>query len=231
MIRADDDGFVANQKKILRMVGCNEDDIKILANKGFVIPVVVPSNSGLIVITHWNVHNYIRPDRYSETIYKEEKSMLELNNGSYQLSYQMDPQVRLGKDSIGKVKKNPPNPPGGTTKDFLEFYAAYPKKQAKADALKAFKATKDLPPVSEIVSAVGRWKRSEQWTRDGGQFIPLPATWIRQRRWEDELNVKIESKTDDAEIIAAQARRERERLRLVAEKGDAQFPALKWGDA
>ena len=41
--------------------------------------------------------------------------------------------------------------------------------------------------VDTMVAAIGRWKKSEQWSRDGGQFIPHPSTWLNQRRWEDEL--------------------------------------------
>ena len=102
-MRADDDGFINNPKKIQRMIGCSEDDLKILITKKFIITF----ESGVIVIKHWKIHNYIRNDRYKETTYKEEKSTLILDeNNSYTSGipdvYQMDTQVRLGKDSIGK---------------------------------------------------------------------------------------------------------------------------------
>ena len=99
-----DDGFINNPKKIQRMVGCADDDMKLLIAKNFIIPF----ESGIVVIKHWKIHNYIRNDRYKETVYQEEKSMLEVKeNKAYTLGipngYQMDTQVRLGKDSIGKV--------------------------------------------------------------------------------------------------------------------------------
>ena len=102
-MRADDDGFINNSKKIMRMIGCNEDDLKLLILKKFIIPF----ESGIVVIKHWKIHNYIRNDRYKETVYQEEKSMIyEKENKSYTLGipngYQMDTQVRLGKDSIDK---------------------------------------------------------------------------------------------------------------------------------
>ena len=104
-MRADDDGFLNNPKKIQRMIGCSEDDLKLLIAKNFIIPF----ESGVVVIKHWKIHNYIRNDRYKETVYKEEKALLETKeNKAYTLGipngYQMDTQVRLGKDSIGKVK-------------------------------------------------------------------------------------------------------------------------------
>lgn len=71
-LRADDDGFVSSPKRILRMVGCSEDDMRLLFAKSYLIPF----DSGVCVIRHWRIHNYIRVDRYKETIYTREKEML-----------------------------------------------------------------------------------------------------------------------------------------------------------
>lgn len=131
-VRADDDGFVASPKRITRMVGCSDDDLKLLVAKGYLIPF----ESGVCVIRDWKVHNYIPKDRYHETDYRKEKSMLTENEtGSYCLSgketaclcdlsepvYKMDTvciqdvsnpeykpytEVRLGKDRIGKDNIN-----------------------------------------------------------------------------------------------------------------------------
>ena len=81
-MRADDDGFVNNPKKIQRMVGASDDDCKLLIMKRFILTF----ESGVIVIKHWKIHNYIQKDRYKETVYRKEKSMLELKkNNSYSL--------------------------------------------------------------------------------------------------------------------------------------------------
>ena len=80
--RTDDDGFIGNPKRLLRILGFSEDDLKILCIKNFVIPF----ESGVIVITHFKSQNSIRNDRYSPTIYKQEKSMLsEGDDKSYSL--------------------------------------------------------------------------------------------------------------------------------------------------
>lgn len=71
-MRADDDGFVDSVKNIMRLIGAKEDDLKILIYKKFIIPF----ESGIIVMKHWRLHNYIAKDRYTETKYKEEKAML-----------------------------------------------------------------------------------------------------------------------------------------------------------
>ena len=69
---ADDDGFVDNWKSIMRMTGKKEDDMKLLIAKNFVIPF----DTGVIVIKHWRLNNYLRKDRYTETKYLKEKSNL-----------------------------------------------------------------------------------------------------------------------------------------------------------
>jgi hypothetical protein len=105
-MRADDDGFINSPKKIQRMIGASDDDLKVLIAKKFIIPF----ESGVVVIKHWRIHNYIQKDRYKPTVYKEEMAKLEIkDNNSYSLEtkciqngYSLDTQVRLGKDSIGK---------------------------------------------------------------------------------------------------------------------------------
>ena len=102
-MRADDDGFINKPKSIMREVGCKDDDLKILAGKKFLIPF----ESGVVVIKHWKIHNYIAKDRYTETKYKNEKARLALDeNNSYTECIQgvdeLTTQVRLGKVRIGK---------------------------------------------------------------------------------------------------------------------------------
>lgn len=81
-MRADDDGFVSSPKKIQRVVGCSDDDFKVLITKRFIIPF----ETGIVVIRHWKIHNYIQKDRYKETLYSDEKSLLtQEENGTYKL--------------------------------------------------------------------------------------------------------------------------------------------------
>ena len=82
-MRADDEGFINNHKKIQRMIGASDDDFKILLAKNFVIRF----ESGVIVIKHWKIHNYIRSDRLIQTNYQEEKNLLGVKeNGAYIIS-------------------------------------------------------------------------------------------------------------------------------------------------
>jgi DnaD/phage-associated family protein len=101
-MNADDDGFVSNYKSVMRMLGKKEDDLKVLLAKQFIIPF----ENGVLVIRHWKLNNYIQKDRYKETIYKEEKSKLTLDNSNV---YNLDTNCihsidknRLDKISIDK---------------------------------------------------------------------------------------------------------------------------------
>ena len=95
-IEADDDGFVS-PKMVMRTLGATDDELRMLAVKGFVIPF----ESGVVVITDWKENNYIQSDRYKPTVFTEEfKSLTCIQN-----VYKLDTQVRLGKSKIREVKR------------------------------------------------------------------------------------------------------------------------------
>ena len=113
-VMADDDGFVNAPRSLMRMSGATDDDMKLLIAKRFVLTF----ESGVVVIKHWRIHNLIQKDRYKETKYLEEKSLLALDeNNEYteavptmypeciQPVSKLEPQVRLGKVSKGKSSK------------------------------------------------------------------------------------------------------------------------------
>lgn len=112
-VQADDDGFVNNPKRIQRSIGAADDDLKLLAAKGFIIPF----DSGVIVITHWKNHNYIQKDRYHPTIYCNEKQALEIDStGAYYLDTKciqnvskMDTKVRIDKVRVDKDREDKRN--------------------------------------------------------------------------------------------------------------------------
>jgi hypothetical protein len=126
-MRADDEGFINNPSKIQRVIAATKNDLDLLVAKRFLLSF----ESGVIVVKHWKIHNYIRNDRFKSTLHIDEKSQLEIKtNGAYTYmkSYpqgeipvieedsnsnasslgipndnQMDTQVRLGKVRLGKV--------------------------------------------------------------------------------------------------------------------------------
>lgn len=122
-MRADDEGFINNPKKIQRMLGCTDDDSRILIARQFLLPF----DSGVLVVKHWRIHNYIQRDRSKDTMYQNERKMLLVNpDKSYELTSidtdciqngykldtsciqeteSMDTQVRLGKVRLGKDRE------------------------------------------------------------------------------------------------------------------------------
>ena len=112
-MNADDDGFLDCARRVQNSINANDDDMKLLITKGLVIPF----NNGVYVITHWNIHNFIRADRYKPTHFLDEKvSLALLENGTYTLAQPSDNQcatngcqvvntgkVSIDKNSVGKV--------------------------------------------------------------------------------------------------------------------------------
>ena len=126
-MRADDDGFINNPNRITALINANRNDHDILIVKGFIIPF----ESGICVIKHWRIHNYLRNDRYKPTAYQTEKDSLQMAKNNEYLpkktrqkgventvgipndnqmytngipnDNQRSTQYRLGKDRLGKV--------------------------------------------------------------------------------------------------------------------------------
>ena len=118
-MHGDDDGFVSSPRKIARSAGCCDDDVRILAAKGFIIPF----DSGVVVLTDWKVNNTLKSDRYKPTIYLEERSLLTTgSNGKYEISSILEPtcfqnsstsepQYSIEESSKDKVVSKAGNPP------------------------------------------------------------------------------------------------------------------------
>lgn len=105
-MEADDDGFVDNWKSIMRMTGKKEDDLKLLIAKSYIIPF----DSGVIVIKHWRINNYLRSDRYNETKYIDEKNQLSIKqNGEYTLEEKelgIPPGIPVVYTEENRIEKN-----------------------------------------------------------------------------------------------------------------------------
>lgn len=119
LLRADDEGFLRNAKLIMRMTGAKNDDMNILISKQYVIPF----DTGVIVIKHWKIHNYIRKDRISPTLCNKERTLLQVApDGSYSMKRQDGGQLadtcqtdvsqltdkcqhRLGEVRLGEVRR------------------------------------------------------------------------------------------------------------------------------
>jgi len=131
-MRADDDGFVDSPQKIIDMIGCSRDDLRILITKGYLIPF----ESRVCVVRHWLIHNTIRRDRYNPTIHLDERNQLELNNKIYILNNEKNtgkpfgnhlattwqPSIDKNSNSNNNIKVDRPNTDssGKTIFDYLQ---------------------------------------------------------------------------------------------------------------
>ena len=181
-MRADDDGFINNPKKIQRMIGATEDDLKLLIAKKFIITF----DTGVVVIKHWKIHNYLRSDRYKETVYLDEKAMLKTKeNKAYTLAgipngiptvYQMDTQDRLGKDSKGKdIKRGAFSPP---SVDEVRAYCTERSNNVDPETFVDFYESKGWMvgknKMKDWKAAVRNWERSRKMSRPNSKFNNAP---------------------------------------------------------
>lgn len=219
-MRADDEGFIGSPKGVMRTTGASNDDMNILIMRKFVIPF----DSGVVVIRHWKIHNYIQNDRFKPTVYVEEKAQLSKgSDNAYQVDTNriqnvssLDTQVRLGKDSkgkdsIGEVKSLAHPEVSGVVEEtpFDIFWKAYPRKTGKGDARKKFAKALTKTSFDNIMEALRRVKASAQWQKDDGQFVPYPATWLNQERWDDEVGQSADG-LDNLRSLYAMAKEEEE---------------------
>jgi len=156
-MRADDEGFVSNPKRLIRFVGAADDEMKVLLAKKFILSF----DSGVIVIKHWKIHNYIQKDRFTQTNYHNEKALLSVkDNKSYTMDTEYVQDVRVGKvrleldkDSKDKnIKENllldflKENSGLKQYDDFVEDFIAY-RKQIK-------KALKTIAPIKLYINSL-----------------------------------------------------------------------------
>jgi len=101
------------------------------------------------------------------------------------------PGKNADQSNINRYNNTPYNPPEGErtlAAHFESFWEAYPKKKDKQRAARAFKRLKATEPMlAMMLSALEIQKRSPDWRKDGGQYVPLPSTWLNGHRWEDEV--------------------------------------------
>lgn len=193
-MRADDEGFVGNPKRIRAMIGASEDDFKLLLLKRFLLDF----DSGVVVIKHWKIHNYIQSDRKKETTYFEEKSTLALDNKKayvykmdtecIQNGYSLDTQISIDKNSVDEnsIEKEKSNKEKTTTTTrfkppILEEVKAYCNERNNS-----VDAEKFIDYYTSNGWKVGRnsmkdWKATVRtWERTNKQYQPQMPTSARQ---------------------------------------------------
>lgn len=205
-MRADDDGFINNPKKIQRVVGASEDDLRLLIAKNFLIPF----ESGVVVIKHWKIHNYIQKDRYNPTVYEDEKRMLtEKPNKAYTLApdtrciqdvYRTETQVMLGKVSKGLGKERDGSAERFTppTLDEVKAYVQERGNKIDPETFMYYYESNGWKNVTDWKAKVIVWERreakaKEQSEQPKGTFFAFPQREIDEED-EDALELKLRRK-------------------------------------
>lgn len=203
-MRADDDGFINNPKRIMRMMGASEDDLKLLIAKRFILCF----ESGVIVIKHWRMHNLLRKDRYKPTQYLEERATLDVeSNGAYTEKpcenlletawqpngNQMATQDRIGEESIVKESiigdicdsDEPQNTPKKPIRHKYGTYSNVLLSDADLEKLKSeFPDWKErIERLSEYIASTGKSYKNHlatirSWAKKDGQKAKIGANGI-----------------------------------------------------
>ena len=215
-MNADDDGFVNNPKKIQRGIGASNDDLSLLAAKGFIYAF----DTGIIVIKHWKINNWIQSDRYTPTKYVEERAMLSLKeNKAYTLDKNMPPelgvysmdteciqdvsetdtQVRLGKVRLGKVSKDILSGKPDCTEEIVAYLNAkigssYKASSKKTQSLIRARISEGFT-VSDFKAVID--KKASDWMGDASMRKYLRPETLFGTKFEGYLNQPAKGVRDD----------------------------------
>jgi hypothetical protein len=177
---ADDDGFVDSPKRIAKVIGSSQKSIDALEIAGYVISF----DSGVVLMSHWNINNMIRKDRYKATMYQKEKSECECDeNGVYVHGIPNDnhwlPQVSIGKNSIDKdsIDKKKTSVHQEADALFESLWKLYPNKKGKGQVSDSNKMQLLDIGYEHMVRAIDRYKadldKDKDWRRpqNGSTFF------------------------------------------------------------
>ena len=188
-MNADDDGFVNNWKSILKMTGTKEDDLKILIAKSFIIPF----ESGVIVIRHWRINNFLRKDRHVNTKFQQELAMLGIND-SQEYVWLTEGQPSIDKNSIDKysieekeIYKEKETKFKKPTLEEVEAYCKERNNQVNAERFIDFYESKGWKigkePMKDWKACIRTWEKSNK-------KAPTPS-WVG-KTYEQEVATKEE---------------------------------------
>lgn len=189
-MHGDDDGFVSSPRKIARSAGCNDDDLRLLAAKGYIIPF----ESGIVVITDWKINNTLKNDRYRPTIFTEERAALITDNAGRwalgsdlepnwnHIGTNMEPQLNLTKQNETKdMADKPPRPRFiPPTVDEIKAYCAERRNDVDAVHFHDFYVANGWKqgrgkPIVDWKAAVRTWERRKN--EEGQEAKPPVRTF------------------------------------------------------
>ena len=207
-MEADDEGFIS-PKRVLKLYGGTDDDIKILIVKNYLIPF----ESGVVVITDWKQNNWLDNRRIKETQHKKERKTLCVIDGKYTPLSTCLASAELEESSIEessieensnkivysdskKSKRSKKNKLNEEYENSFEiFWKEYPVKVAKGKAYDTWKLLNE--EIKEIcINAIKNQNQNKHFYKDWlkEDSAPHPTTWLNQKRWEDEVKIYKEIK-------------------------------------
>lgn len=172
-MEADDEGFVS-YKKVMRVHGGNDDDVKILVAKGLVLIF----DSGVVVITDWNKNNWLDSRRIRPTEYQKEKKLLALSDNRYLLS---DGLASIEESSIVESRGVCMSAQADA---FSQFWEAYPKKELRKKTEEIWKRKKLESKLPEILSFIEKAKETDRWKKG---YLRQPPVFLNNECWTDDL--------------------------------------------
>ena len=182
-MEADDDGFVSNPKRITKIIGANDDDLKILLSKRFLLAF----ENGVVVIKHWLLHNAVRKDMYKPTQYLEEKKALEIkdnlvytevrNESVTKPLHRLD-QVRLDQDMLEDTMS-------AKADAFDRFWSSYPKKELKKKTKEIWDRKKMSLHIDAILEFIEKAKTTDRWKKG---FVKQPPVFLNGECWNDDIS-------------------------------------------
>ncbi len=135
-------------------------------------------------------------DRHNGKTAKERACSAKRMNGKRQRDAVTPPlrterNTAVTREEKRREEKNSTPNPQGEVSDFDQFWKAYPKKKNRGDAVKAWAKARKTTSATMIILAVEKQRTSPDWTKDNGQYIPYPASWLNAEGWLDELAIGI----------------------------------------
>lgn len=191
-MRADDDGAVANAKRICSYIGANTKDLKLLLEKRFLLEI-----DGIIFIKHWKINNYIAKDRYTPTSYQDEYSKLytkdnksyteRVRNCTHESTQQDTTNVSCAEDTDkNREDKGSKDKNRIYAEDFEKFWAVYPKQSERKLTEKQY-AIVLRQGVDEacLINAAKNYAESCKILETPMNFVKNPSNWLRDGTWSD----------------------------------------------
>lgn len=240
-MRADDEGFINNPKRIQRTIGASDDDLRLLIAKQYLIPF----DTGVVVVRHWKIHNYIQSDRKKATQCIEEKSQLKVENNVYEMdtecihnAYKLDTQVSIGKvsigkDSIGEISKGEDKKYicprlSDLKEEFETLWSLYPKKQGKEKAKGYYeKARKSGTTYEEVEKGIQEYNDYINANEVSMRYVKQGATFFSQKAWGDDWSYREKDNGKGQGTNTKASTKERRRVAESVPESKAEFPAFK----